>query len=563
MPIQTDKARLAGKKLIFTIIFLFSGLAAVSQQMAGSPVSPPLEKQYEQLISEALRLQVTADSLLREASQLRRNLPAMTDPLKRRSAEEKILELESRGFRIQGETDEKYKRAREIELKLISARQKERILVKPEKGCPEISFLFIADINAACFLPEKDIRRLENLEEEFDKANRLLKEAAVIDEKIEKNREILDDNPRRRIRRRTERENEELEERYLSKMEEAMLAFEIISFIRYKAYNFALEYLRSTVSDPYIITRGLALEEKASREFLEASERRQKSGSLKSREYLEEYLVAAHNYEKKAFSFLERACNIYAGNLETVADLDPDETQTEFGFDILPYSPYSVDNPIPFDISLPDGPVYRIQLGIYLAPMGEQLFGGMAPLSGEYIPARNSYKYYAGMFRSIDDAEKALTDIRRKGFRDAFIVAWHDGRTLPVNRAASLERREHVVEVADEVKKTSVEQPEDTAEEATNSFNGIVFKVQVGVFSDLLNTETHRLFSKAAGSRNLEYRKNNQGYYVYSIGNFNTFEEALLMQKQLNAQGMTDAFVVAYRGDERISVEDAKKAIQQ
>ncbi len=562
MPTRADKILMTGKTYFFSIILLFAGVAGIPRQLTGDP---PLEIQYEQLISQALKLQVTADSLLREASRLRRDLPGITDPFKRRSAEEKILELESRGFRIQSDTDEKYKRAREIELKLIASRQKERLLVIPADDCPEVSFMEIADINAACFLPKEEHDKLKQLEKDFKKANRLMGESAELESRLGKNREILEGNPRRRVRRRTERENEELEKRYLSKMEEALLTFEIISFIRYKANNLALEHLRATVTDPAAITRGLALEEKASRQFLQASERRRKSGSLENRAYLEEYILVAHNFEQQAFSYHERAWYAYAVSHESPGTGDQDQQELESGFDILPESPYSIDYPIPFDISLPDGPVYRIQLGIYLAPMGEQLFGGMTPLSGEYLPGRRSYKYYAGLFRSIQEAEIALSKVRSKGFRDAFIVAWHDGSPLPVNRAASLERS--MPETARREKEVPVQpQPvkeEEKTEKEYPASHDIVFKVQVGVFSDLLSTESHRTFSRAAGSRDLEYRKNKQGHYVYSIGNFNNFEEALLMQRQLNAQGMTDAFVVAYRGDERISVEKARKEIQQ
>ena len=44
------------------------------------------------------------------------------------------------------------------------------------------------------------------------------------------------------------------------------------------------------------------------------------------------------------------------------------------------------------------------------------------------------------MFRRKDDASKALIQVRQKGFRDAFIVAFSGAKIISADRAAVLEK---------------------------------------------------------------------------------------------------------------------------
>ena len=559
------------KKVLAILPFVLVILPAVCFSAAGEydqDVQPvPYEKQYEELISEALYLHVKADSLMREVAEMRKEI-ARLERGKRRNAEKKILELEEKAFRIQRETDEKYAQARDVELKLITARKKASERYYEEEDYPEVSFLNFGNVNAAGFISENAWDKAESLEKDYRKANSLMEEFEGFKDRIEENRRILEGDPRWIVRRRTQRETEELKEKALKSLNEALTIFEMVNFMRSKAFGLALQYARHNATDASLITKGLAYEEKASALFARAGELRQTTGSLESLSYLEEYLMTACENEMEAFGYQQKAWEIYTTSLKDPEYMEA-SAASEYGFEILPSSPYSPENPIPFDIALPEGLIYRIQIGVYMAPMGERLFGGITPLTGEYVPGRKSYKYYAGMFSSVADAERALLDVRGKGFRDAFIVATYSGRSIPLSRAANLEKtagdrlqpRESALKPAE----ASEHVPEQKKEQPLPKvpLNQVFFSVQVGVFSEMINTETHRFFRKAAGSETLEQRKNKQGYYVYSIGNFNTFEEALLMQKQVNAQGLTDAFVVAYKGEERITVEEARQIIEQ
>jgi len=108
-------------------------------------------------------------------------------------------------------------------------------------------------------------------------------------------------------------------------------------------------------------------------------------------------------------------------------------------FDILTQAPYSAANPIPMDLALPSGTFYRIQLGAFGDALDPDAFGGISPITGEYLKDRGLIKYYAGKFSRYEDASSALPRIHSKGYEDAFIVAWYNGTKVSTQKAKQLE----------------------------------------------------------------------------------------------------------------------------
>ncbi len=108
-------------------------------------------------------------------------------------------------------------------------------------------------------------------------------------------------------------------------------------------------------------------------------------------------------------------------------------------FEILADSPYDRNHPIPFDVALPEGIRYMIQLGAFSEEVEPDAFQGIAPILGEHLATSDIVKYYAGKFSHYDDASTALSIVRSHGYEDAFIVAWYNGTHVPVQKAKQLE----------------------------------------------------------------------------------------------------------------------------
>jgi hypothetical protein len=107
-------------------------------------------------------------------------------------------------------------------------------------------------------------------------------------------------------------------------------------------------------------------------------------------------------------------------------------------FAVLVKSPYTAENPIPFNHALPGGIVYKIQLGAFSKPVVPDTFKGLTPVSGEKM-ANGIVRYYVGVFRRYTGAELALQKIREYGYKDAYIVAFHDRKPVTVEQARKLE----------------------------------------------------------------------------------------------------------------------------
>jgi tetratricopeptide (TPR) repeat protein len=108
-------------------------------------------------------------------------------------------------------------------------------------------------------------------------------------------------------------------------------------------------------------------------------------------------------------------------------------------FALLERSPYNESNPIPLGLAVFPGLVYRIQIGVFSKTKPNDAFGGITPMLCEQINGNGVYKYYAGLFYSMNAVNRALEQVRSHGFPDAFIVAFQDGKLISTEKAREIE----------------------------------------------------------------------------------------------------------------------------
>lgn len=100
-------------------------------------------------------------------------------------------------------------------------------------------------------------------------------------------------------------------------------------------------------------------------------------------------------------------------------------------------SPYNASNPIPEAEIYPKGIVYRVQLGTFSAPQSPSTFRGVWPLAVEKGPD-GKYRYFAGAFRTAEEADKAVEQMSRRGFRQPHAAVWMDGVYINLTTGTSL-----------------------------------------------------------------------------------------------------------------------------
>lgn len=108
------------------------------------------------------------------------------------------------------------------------------------------------------------------------------------------------------------------------------------------------------------------------------------------------------------------------------------EVKFDYSFMVLPEARFAQDN------TIPEGIVYQIQLFLLSRPATVAQLKGLSPVFSE-TTASGKYIYRAGLFRTYNDVLSNLNKVKSLGFRSAFIVAFHDGEPLQVQKARALE----------------------------------------------------------------------------------------------------------------------------
>ncbi|HEY4798167.1 MAG TPA: hypothetical protein VII99_03720, partial [Bacteroidia bacterium] len=228
-------------------------------------------------------------------------------------------------------------------------------------------------------------------------------------------------------------------------------------------------------------------------------------------------------------------------------------------------APYSANKPIPVDAPLPEGLVYKIQIGAFKNPIPQDLFKGLKPIMAETTP--QGYKRYtAGIFQKFTAANQAKTQVNNLGYRDAFIVAFYNGKRISLNEAMNKakESGENVdLSTASSVVATTttttqpVVNPETNTATATDVKNvgGLFYAIQIGVFSKPVSST--QLYNISP----LNSESTEKGLIRYTTGRFTSEANAVKARNNIAGKGIADAFIVAYHNGKRISLAAAKNLI--
>lgn len=250
-----------------------------------------------------------------------------------------------------------------------------------------------------------------------------------------------------------------------------------------------------------------------------------------------------------------------------------------------------VKTDIPVGVEVPSGLVYRVQVGAFAKPVKEELFKEFNPVSGEKLSSGIT-RYMAGYFNNRAAVLNARTQIQELGYADAFPVAYCDGQRISMQEARRLEESGQCValgveslmlQAAENVSQVSPGTvspviPGDTTKKAVvpasnpGAYNqapgaakaiavetrpGLFYTVQVGVYNKPV---------PATQIKNMEpliTKRLANGQIRYSAGIFQTVEAAQPKKREAIARGINDAYITAYYKGERISLEEARKLLEQ
>ena len=211
-------------------------------------------------------------------------------------------------------------------------------------------------------------------------------------------------------------------------------------------------------------------------------------------------------------------------------------------------------NGISIDPELPAGLIYRIQMGVFSKPLDPSFFKGIYPATGFRVSGTEATRYFVGMFRKMDDASRALLTVKQMGLKESFITAVLDGKAVSIDRAALLEEewgKKPLIIIS------SAREPGETAPLTLN------FRVEISRSRKPVSDEVTASYKKMAGGRGFEIISTDDGFNVYLIGKFITFESASEYADLLKRNGYRESKVVAYLGSKEIPVETAMQLFEK
>ncbi|TSJ41254.1 PD40 domain-containing protein [Fluviicola chungangensis] len=267
----------------------------------------------------------------------------------------------------------------------------------------------------------------------------------------------------------------------------------------------------------------------------------------------------------------------------TIADVLAPEVGNGFEIRNEPAAnPIVVKKAIPVGVKAPTGLVYRVQVGAFAKPIPEDLFKEFTPVTGEKLD-NGITRYLAGYFGNRQKVLDAQQDIRALGYKDAFVVAYCDGKRISLAEARQLEeqglckpmRQDSIV--MEVIQNTIAQLPADTIAKyktepkvsdynkapgavtaiASEEINGLFYTVQVGVYNRPATKEQlHDIHP-------LVTRRLENGQIRYSTGTFRSVDDARPKKAEAVENGVSDAFITAYFNGERISLQEAKRLLAE
>ena len=214
-------------------------------------------------------------------------------------------------------------------------------------------------------------------------------------------------------------------------------------------------------------------------------------------------------------------------------------------------------NRYPILSTLPEGLIFRIQVGVFRNAVPDYFFREFSPVSGERLTDELT-AYLTGFFVNSVQANDARGQVRGLGYTDAFVVAYCDGKRIPIKQALEYEKKglctiRNQGEVLSEAS-ALLNSKEESIPSTVNIPKEVYYTIQVAA---LKNQDNGKLKNVPA----LFYIQSKTGLYKYNSGKFKQLNEAKQQRDALKTLGYTDAYIVAYRDGIAVNFKEIEIAL--
>ncbi|MEZ4937074.1 MAG: SPOR domain-containing protein [Crocinitomicaceae bacterium] len=188
------------------------------------------------------------------------------------------------------------------------------------------------------------------------------------------------------------------------------------------------------------------------------------------------------------------------------------------------------------------GKVYRIQIGAFKKKVEDDRFDNLNDVV--YAKGKDGYtRYYAGAFKTMEEATQYKVELITMGYANAFVVAYDEGE-----RKTLVEAGANVSDAYDENKEKNT-----FVEPRNEDKKDIRFKVFLGEFEGNLPTEVIELYQAIGNVQN----EDKDGKVAYYTKNYKTLEEAQAALEKVKEMGVANPSIFGDEEGKTISKEEA------
>ncbi len=235
---------------------------------------------------------------------------------------------------------------------------------------------------------------------------------------------------------------------------------------------------------------------------------------------------------------------------------------------------YSVIKPKPQKLIHKKGIVFKVQIGILKKLLKPENFKGLMPVAYDVFKNNPFKRFLLGEYRTAEAANYALAKTKKTKYKDAFIVAYVDGKRKSFNYAKSKLKKDDKYKKLIKIEKAIVDNKnikpiKDTKiiskkvyvstknkglikKQSINKSKGLVYCIQLGMFSKAKSYADFKNYNpvyteilKGRGTK-------------YMVGAYGSYNAAKTDQNKVVKSGLKGAYIVCYYNGKSIKISEAK-----
>lgn len=210
---------------------------------------------------------------------------------------------------------------------------------------------------------------------------------------------------------------------------------------------------------------------------------------------------------------------------------------------------YSYANPNPQRTTTASGTIYRVQVGAtkYLLPVNE--LREYEPIYYETMNGTDVKRFMVGNYADISYAEQVLGKLKAKGYTDAYIVTYKNGKRA----GAAYTGSQNYVGTNNNQGNNNSNNIQYVNATNISSTKYLVYVIRLGTFATKKTSADLKNLSK------IYYKNLNDGRIQYFVGPYYSYADATNTLPSIKQKGFNDAFVESYNNGVEMNISSAKE----